>query len=105
VSDWQVGQQVTVHEHWGGPSKILTIKNIGKRYITLSDDSQWLAREGGTRKGQADDWTPSRIRATRPGDDAKIRRRALVRKLEQIRWAGLPLETLDRVAAALEASE
>jgi hypothetical protein len=97
------GSEVAVYSSGGfyGGYSFTTIERTTEKYFVV----------GGTRYRKADgreagDHYRSRLveptRELKAAEAEKKRRRILEQKIESVRWHKMPIETLERVAAALE---
>jgi len=87
-----------------GPLKLLTVKAVTPRKLTLSDDTEWRA-DGRSRWGSKPDRYSfgDHVRARLPTDRDEIRRARARYELECIKWRELSDEEIDRWAALLPA--
>jgi hypothetical protein len=90
------------------PIMVLAVRKVGKTCITLEDGSRWRLRDGQPYGHQG--WGLVRaIREYRPGDEGRVAYLqaidAAVLRLNRVNWRRLPLMALERVEAAIKASE
>jgi len=98
-NSWISGERVTVTDRC--PIRVLTVKKIGARTVTLSDGSVWYA--SGSRRWGADVWSVQSIRKYRDGDDAAIEQRKNLGTIETFRrWSSLPMSDINAIASIIE---
>jgi hypothetical protein len=92
-----VGQRVCMVGADNTPIRLLTVTALGKRKMTLSDNSEWRV-DGCMPYGVRDTYYRGPyIRGEHPTDDEQIRTRNLARWLGNCPWGDLPLETLREI--------
>ena len=98
---FEVGQKVTVYDHYSGPLSITTVAKVGKLKMTLADGSEWRA-DGWKRWGASDRfYTGSHVRKHTPDDDEKFFRNRAVQQLCAVKWGTVSTDTLRLVLKAL----
>jgi len=114
MDKYEVGQSVTIHDHYYGPTKITVVEKVthnGKRVVT-ADGGEWKMPWGDRWGHKQRFYTGPRIRATSPGDRDAIERKILVAKISDFgEWVDrhrrvnkdlpCPTEALRAVVAAM----
>ncbi len=112
MTQFRVGDQVTIHNSQTGPEKVATVEAFteGKRCMVLSDGSQW--RADGQRQWRAGSayYKGPVVEPTQPGDlEIVTKRRAIgvIRKFAQDLTMDSPLsaEALKRVVDLIQAEK
>lgn len=101
MSEFAVGQKVTIYSHYGGPLAFGVVASVGKLKMKLGDGSEWKANGSRTWGDASRYYTGNRVWPVQDGDVQKIQRARALRKINSVKWEALDTETLMEVVDAL----
>ena len=103
MPDFNVGDKVTIEVGYNGaPSKILTITEVKKLAIKLSDGSRW--KQNGQRWGETYSYGQARLRLAKDSDQERIERARYTHYLSQNGiWDKVPLPELREIVKRVNA--
>lgn len=102
MAKYEVGQQVAIDSGWYRGYKLGTIERVTPGGQTLVRVGTRVLRFGANGKEVNGGSRPGRLVEATPDILAAVRRNELVARLEYVKWKDIPLDTLERVVAALD---